>query len=204
MKRIAMSLYVCFLVLFCFGFAFAAEIHEAAKAGDITKLKILLDKDPGLLYAKDEQGKTPLHWAVGRGQPEAMTVLLDIYKVDVNVRNDNQGTPLHVAASQAQPEAARILIEHKADIDPRTRNGSTPLHFAAYKGRKPGHIETAKILIQNGADVNARTNTGLTPLSMAVSRANTEIIALLRAHGAKEGGAVPRRMPSGMQGSMDE
>src|SRR4030043_394513 len=77
----------------------AAEIHEAAKSGDIAKLNELLQKDPGLLYAKDEMGKTPLHWATGRSQPEAMELLLDAYKVDVNVRNDNQGTPLHVAAS---------------------------------------------------------------------------------------------------------
>jgi ankyrin repeat protein len=203
-KRIRSSLCVLFGVLICVGFAFAAEIHEAAKSGDIVKLKALLDKDPGLLYAKDEQGKTPLHWAVGRGQPEAMKVLLDIYKVDVNVRNDNQGTPLHVAASQAQPEAARILIAHGATVDARTKNGSTPLHFAAYKGRKPGHIETAKILIENGADVNAQTNGGLTPLSMAVSRGNTEIIALLRAHGAKDGGARAGRTPSGMQNGVYE
>ena len=46
--------------------ASAGEVHEAAKAGDVAKLKELLDKDPGLLYVLDDQGKTPLHWSLQR------------------------------------------------------------------------------------------------------------------------------------------
>jgi ankyrin repeat protein len=176
------------LALSAFGsVAHADEIHEAAKSGDLAKLRSLLDKDPKLLYVQDEVGKTPLHWAVGRGQIEAVKLLLDTYHVDVNVRNKNDGTPLHVAASQAQPEAAKILIAHGADVNARTRNDSTPLHFAAYKGKKAGHIEAAKILIEHGADVNAAIDTGATSLSMAMFRQNTEMIALLKAHGAKPG-----------------
>jgi ankyrin repeat protein len=181
--RIALLSVSCILTLA--GAALAAEIHEAAKSGDIAKIKDLLDKDPGLLYVKDEQGKTPLHWAVGRGQVEAARFLLDTYHVDVNVRNNNEGTPLHVAASQAQPKAAELLIAHGALVDARTKDGATPLHFASYKGRKAGHFETAKILIQHGADVNARTNNGATALSMALSRGNSQIIELLRANGAR-------------------
>lgn len=176
---------LCVALSCLFPLAWAGEIHEAAKSGDIARLKNMLDQDPGLLYSQDEQGKTPLHWAVGRGQLATIKVLLDEYHVNVDVRNNNQGTPLHVAASQAQPEAAKILLAHGATVNARTKNGSTPLHFAAYKGGKAGHIEAAKILIKNGADVNARTDQGVTPMMMAVSRQNSEIIALLKAHGAK-------------------
>ncbi|HOW35090.1 MAG TPA: ankyrin repeat domain-containing protein [Candidatus Omnitrophota bacterium] len=207
MKRTMGSLFVLAVLFFVFAaVVFAGEIHEAAKSGDIAKLRSLLDKDPALLYAKDEMGKTPLHWTVGRGQIKAMKVLLDEYHVNVDVRNDNQGTPLHVAASQAQPEAAKILIAHGATVNARTKNGSTPLHFAAYKGRKPGHIETAKILIENGADVNAKIDNGATPLSMAMSRGNNEIVALLRAHGAKEvsGRQGMIRNQKGQQGMMQQ
>ncbi len=181
------ALWCFFLVILCGPFCYAGEIHEAAKSGDIAALKALLDKDPGLLTSKDEIGKTPVHWAVGRGQPEALKLLLDVYKADPNIRNNNNGTPLHVAASQAQPECAGILIARGADVNARTQNNSTPLHFAAFKGAKPGHIEAAKVLIAAGADVNARTDTGATPLSMAMFRKNSEIIALLKAHGAKPG-----------------
>ena len=195
MKRIFGMFFLLSVLLLPSRQILAAEIHEAAKSGDLVKLKTLLDKDPGLLYLKDEQGKTPLHWAVGRGQPEAMKLLLDTYHADVNVRNNNQGTPLHVAASQAQPEAAKILIAHGANVNARTKNNSTPLHFAAFKGRKAGHIQTAKILLESGAEVNARNDDGATPLAMALSRQNSEIIQLLRKYGAKENSAMIRQMP---------
>ena len=165
----------------------AGEIHEAVKAGDIEKVKAMVDNDPALLYSKDELGKTPLHWAAGRDQLEIMRLLLDTYHVDVNVRNNNNGTPLHVSASQAHPDAAKILIQHNATIDARTKDNATPLHFAALK-TKAGHLEVAKILIQNGADVNARMNNGATPLAMALHSGNQEMAQLLRASGAKQQG----------------
>jgi len=178
--------------------AFCAPVHEAAKSGDIAKLRQLLDKDPKLLNLKDEIGKTPVHWAVGKGQPAALQVMLDEYKADPNIRNNNDGTPLHVAASQAQPECARILLERGADVNARTRNNSTPLHFAAYKGRMAGHIEAARVLIEYGADVNAAIDTGATALTMATFRQNTEIIALLEKHGARMG-ATQRGISQGGQ-----
>lgn len=185
------------LVFFSYSVLMAGDIHEAAKSGDLEKLKLLLANDPSLLYLKDEVGKTPLHWATGRGQIEAIKLLLDTYHVDVNIRNNNEGTPLHVAASQAQPEAARILIAHHALVDAKTKDNSTPLHFAAYKGRKAGHIETAQILLENKADPNAQTYNGATPLFYAIQRNNSEIIALLRKFGAKGGGQQQGR--SGMR-----
>ncbi|MDD2702637.1 MAG: ankyrin repeat domain-containing protein [Candidatus Omnitrophica bacterium] len=187
-----MKTFFVILAVVCIAFlssaaVFSGEVHEAAKNGELEKLRTLLDGNPKLLYAKDELGKTPLHWATGRGQPEAVKLLLDTYKTDVNVRNNNQGTPLHVAASQAQPECAKILIAHGADVNARTKNSSTPLHFAAYKGKKSGHIETAEILLENGADVNAQTDSGATPLAFALYRGNTEIITLLKKYGARGG-----------------
>jgi cytohesin len=165
---------------------YSGEIHEAAKNGDLVKLKELLDKDPSLIYVQDEQGKTPLHWATGRYQSEAMKLMLDTYHADVNVRNKNQGTPLHVAASQANPEGVKILIEHKADIEARTKDGATPLHIAALKGKKAGHIETVRILLEHGANPNAQDNMGGTPIMYARRRNNTVIIKLLRQYEAKE------------------
>jgi len=200
MKKIISGIAVIGVISVLVTRAFCAPIHEAAKSGDITKLRELLDRDPKLLYSKDEIGKTPVHWAVGKGQPEALTVLLKEYKADPNIRNNNEGTPLHVAASQAQPECALILIEHGADVNARTRNDSTPLHFAAYKGRKPGHIEAARILIEHGADVNAAIDTGATVLTMATFRQNTEIIALLKKHGAKMGAMQRGMRQGGMRG----
>lgn len=173
------------ILLFCWllsGSSFSGEVHEAAKSGDLALLRKLLDQehDQSLLYSKDEQGKTPLHWAVGRGQLEIVKVLLDDYHVKVDVVNENEGTPLHVAASQAQPKAASMLLDRGAMVNARAKDGATPLHFACFKGRKQGHIEVARLLLQNGADVNAKMDNGATPLSLATSRGNTEILNLIK------------------------
>jgi len=43
-----------------------------------------------------------------------------------------------------------------------------------------------ELLITKGADVNVRNNVGRTPLRNVMSRGHTEIIELLKKHGAKE------------------
>ncbi len=55
----------------------AAEIHQAAKQGDLAKVKSLLDKAPGLLEMKTEAGKTALHFAVEGGHADVVRYLLD-------------------------------------------------------------------------------------------------------------------------------
>lgn len=180
-----------FVLLFCHFFvspSWAEPVHEAAKNGDIVSLRNLL-QDQSLLYSKDEQGKTPLHWAVGKGQLEAIRVLLDEYHVKVDVTNDNDGTPLHVAASQAQSKAAKMLLERGAMVNARAKDGATPLHFACFKGRKQGHIEVARLLLQYGADPQAVMDNGATPSSVASSRGNTEILNLLNSYARKQTGS---------------
>ena len=43
--------------------ALAQEIHEAAKNGDLDKVKMLLKINPKLVDVRDNSGKIPLHWA---------------------------------------------------------------------------------------------------------------------------------------------
>jgi hypothetical protein len=48
--------------------AFAGEIHDAARAGDLTTVKALLEKDPKLIEAVDRNGATALHIAAEAGR----------------------------------------------------------------------------------------------------------------------------------------
>jgi len=161
-------------------FAGAGEIHDAAKYGDVKTVDELADKNSNLLYAKDEQGKTPLHLATGWGQLKVMKLILDKYHIDVNIKNANGGTPLHVAASQAQAAAAKILIEQGAEINiRRDKDGATPLHVCVVKGSKPGHYQIAEMLLDDGANPNAKMYNGATPLSIAKSMNNVKMIEIL-------------------------
>jgi ankyrin repeat protein len=53
------------------------EIHTAAEAGDVRRVRELLDADPGLLNCGDHAGGTPLHRAVVGRSHKAAEILLD-------------------------------------------------------------------------------------------------------------------------------
>ena len=52
-----------------------AEIHDAAKNGDIEKVKSLLTEKSERMNAKDKNGYTPLHWATTEGHKELTGLL---------------------------------------------------------------------------------------------------------------------------------
>jgi ankyrin repeat protein len=51
---------ILLMALVCTSLAFAGPIHDAARKGDVKKVRALLQGDPKLLNDKDNQGNTPL------------------------------------------------------------------------------------------------------------------------------------------------
>jgi ankyrin repeat protein len=47
--------------------AFCGEIHNAAKKGDLAKVKELLKDHPELVSSRDNVSETPLYWATANG-----------------------------------------------------------------------------------------------------------------------------------------
>jgi ankyrin repeat protein len=56
--------------------AFGGEIHDAAKRGDLEKVKALLKANPNWVSRKDPDGMTPLHKAAGAGVKDVVELLL--------------------------------------------------------------------------------------------------------------------------------
>jgi hypothetical protein len=83
--------------------AFCGEIQDAAKSGDLEKVKALLKDNPNLVTNKndnlDMNGRTPLYWAASHGHKDVAELLL-ANKAEVNAKNKLGYTPLHGAASQ--------------------------------------------------------------------------------------------------------
>lgn len=92
--------------------------------------------------------------------------------------------PMSKAASVGNVEFMAMLLKHGADVNIRAEQASTPLHFAV---TKPTHVPAVKWLLAHGANVNAKRLDGRTPLDMARLAHSTEIIALLKQAGGKEG-----------------
>jgi ankyrin repeat protein len=138
--------------------AFGDEIHDAAQAGDLAKVNALLNAHPDLVFSKDKNGATPLHWAAGTGHKDVAELLL-ANKADVNAKDKNGMTPLHWAAANGHREAVEPLLADKADVNAKDNFGATPLHHAAANG----HKDVAQLLLAHNADVNAKANQGQTP-----------------------------------------
>ncbi len=188
LKKIIIGMVIILLAVL---FVLASDIHQAAKGGDLAKVKALLEKNQGLAEAKNEKGETPLHSAASAGQLEVMKFLVS-KGVDVNLKENNGATALHLACYYGHRDTVEWLIDHGADKDARDGDGSTPIFWAVYGGRK----NIVELLIARGSDVNSKDDSNFTPLRIAVFRGNKEIIELLIDKGASantknETGATP-------------
>lgn len=184
------------LILIALGWsslAFCGEIHDAARNGDLVRVKALLKNNPDLVFSKDTNGCTPLLIALSTDHEDVAKWLLSS-GADVNARDNRGETPLYFAAAGSR-DLVKLLLANKADVNAQDNNGDTPLHEAAYTINK----DTAELLIAHKADVNAKDNYGDTPLLMAAINDPTDVAELLLANKADvnardKGGWTPLRL----------
>jgi len=131
-KRLIVVLGILFLGVMP---VWGAEIHDAAKKGDIERVEALLAETPEQVNAKDENDETPLHLAVRRGYNEVIGLLL-AQGADVNAKNEAGVTPLHTAVQEGYKEVVRLLVAKGADVNAKTNKGDTPLYEAVRQGDK--------------------------------------------------------------------
>jgi hypothetical protein len=161
--------------------AFGDEIHDAAKAGDIAKVKALLKAKPSLVNNEMSHGWTPLHVAVLFDQSDVIEVLL-ANKADVNVKEGVDGqTPLHKAVDYGDKKRTiELLVNHGAEINAKDDNGKTPLDTALKRQRT---LQNAPVPATAKSPEEMEKHQALKKQALIDL---DEVIALLRAHEAKE------------------
>lgn len=126
------------------------DIIKATKVGDIEKARLILDTDPTLINATDQEGTTPLHFACWKGYIELARLFLE-RGASLSVENEGNmhwgGTPLHAAAHANNRAAAALLIEKGADVNHVSKNGRTPLQETELHSA----TAVAKLLKEHGA-----------------------------------------------------
>ena len=141
------------------------DVFEAAAAGDVERVGMLLAADPSLRDAHAPDGWTPLHLASHFRQTSVIDVLL-AHGADVNAvsRNADANAPLHAAAAGgADTTVMRRLVEAGARVNHRQSGGFTALHEVA----AIGNANVARVLLDAGAAPDARNTEGRTPGELA-------------------------------------
>jgi ankyrin repeat protein len=173
-----------------------SELHGAIMYNpNIQAARLLLDRGAAV-DARDEWGRTPLHWAASTGYIKAVELLLD-RGADINAKdNDGLGsgtgswrqgygrTPLHYAAYQCEPDVVKLLLGRGADVNAKDKGGRTPLDAAS----EEGHTKVVAIIravtgsalsLDAGADVNAKDNEGSTALMRAAKALDADMVNAL-------------------------
>ncbi|PWA75248.1 ankyrin repeat family protein [Artemisia annua] len=150
----------------------ATALHHVAGIGHVELMELLLSV--GVDVDSQSDSGTPLVWAAGHAQQEAVKLLLK-HKADPNIETDDGVTPLLSTVAAGSLPCLELLIEAGANVN-ITAGGATPLHVAA----DIGNTELITRLIKAKADPNVTDEEeGLTPVQMAAVRGNKAAVEIL-------------------------
>ncbi|TDQ27414.1 ankyrin repeat protein [Phyllobacterium brassicacearum] len=157
----------------------AGPLHDAAKNGDVERVKQLLDQGANVAEP-DSSGEPALLVASLAGHTSVVAVLLE-RGTDIEIRNKGGLTALHAAAYGGSLEIVKLLVENGAAVnDTNNFYKMAPLHAAA----EEGHADVVAYLLVNKADIEAKERNGYSPLTQAGWREHWDAASLLMKAGA--------------------
>jgi hypothetical protein len=153
------------------------ELRRAASAGDLAKVKELLDKGVDV-NAANHYGGTALAFACDKGHTEVVRLLLE-RGANANAKDTFYNlTPIGWAAQKGHRDIVRLLLEKGAAADDQT----------LMMGLFGGQPETLKVLLEKGKFTPEQLSSALA-MTQQLEENKEEMIKLLEAAGAKP--AVP-------------
>jgi ankyrin repeat protein len=149
------------------------QLFDAIRNGDAAGVRALLSAEPGLAEARNNDGATPVLWAVYTRHPELVEVVLG-----------GRAPDFFEACALGRPgRVSELLAQSPGLVDEYSADGFTALGLAVFLG----HLDVARMLVERGADVNLPSRNALrvAPLHSAVASGKVELLDLLLSHGAK-------------------
>ena len=158
-----------------------ADLVGAAKAGDATKVRTLLQAgaDAG---AAEPDGSSALLWASHRDDLDTVGLLITA-GADVSAANDLGATPLWAASENGSVTMVRTLLAAGADSNRELLSGETPVMVAA----RAGSAAVVTQLAAAGADLDRQGSRGQTALMWAAAQRHPDVVEALLAAGADLG-----------------
>lgn len=159
-----------------------AMLVSAARVGDTSTVKQLLNQGADIDMQESESGDTPLLAALDEEQWSTVDYLL-AQGADLTLADIHGQTPLFLAASCDKNVAlVKLLLDAGAPVDlsPAEMNGSTPLQLCCANGAN----QCVELLLDYGATVSASQSNGTTALHLAAKGGDEQTVQLLCAAGA--------------------
>lgn len=151
------------------GLTFAVEMGYVGIARSLLERKAEAD-------TKDENGLTPLHWAMARGDQAFVKLLLEgNWMTTINALDRNGQTPLCHGVLAGQAAVVKMLLCGTADPNKSDKGGRTVLHHAALKCNS----EMVRILLDHKADVHARDSHRKKAWQLAAKNGGHQVVRLL-------------------------
>ncbi|KAI8478668.1 hypothetical protein Bbelb_436040 [Branchiostoma belcheri] len=150
-------------------------IHQAAKIGDLDRLKELATYSEELVSQMDERGWTPLHVACANGRLEVVKHL-SVKTANLYKETPTGYTPMHIAAMNGHVNCMMVLHAMGCPINSRSALSQTPLHLAAMNG----HPECCKWLLANRASLDAKDAMERSALELAEEYKHDTVAQLLQ------------------------
>ena len=169
------------------------SIFELIDAGDAAGVQALIDRDSGVLGARDDSGLSPLMHAAYRGRSAVFHTIAGHASDDPWDRlllGESEGlpaphawspdgfTPLHIAAFAQNAAGAQALLAAGADPNVFATASFarvTPLGTCAFVGA----TTVARTLIRGGADAALTEVEGAAPLDAAFENGFQDLVAVL-------------------------
>ncbi|GFY42497.1 ankyrin repeat domain-containing protein 49 [Trichonephila inaurata madagascariensis] len=136
----------------------------AAEKNELETMRRLLEEDPNLVNARDNDLYTPLHRASYSNNIEVIKMLLS-YDADVSSKTTDGWEALHCACKWDSVEAVSLLLQNGADVNAQTKGHITPLHLAA--ANASGRRTLELLLWQPYIDPNIKNDAGDTAYDIA-------------------------------------
>ena len=181
------------------------RFRQAVTTGDLSTVVSMLDRDPGLRYARDAAGVSVYILTCLNGHSNIAEELMrrglvldefeaavsgniaratELSKGDPGIayhRLPDGRTPLHLAAEAGHPDLVVFFTMKGADL---SAGPESPLLAAVGHPDREKATEMSRFLLMNASDPNARRRDGKSALHLAAARGYDDLVEMLIHRGA--------------------
>lgn len=146
------------------------SVGRAARHGHCTVLAALLRHEPALVASTDEQGRTPLHWAVAAAAPQRVKVTVPDDWVDgMALRVETPDGQMELAVPAGLAAGDQFETSTSAASPPPVELSTAQLVLQGGPAQRQ-HATTKYLLGRWGADAHVPDAHGDTPLHLCTTR----------------------------------